>query len=336
MKTGSAAVLAAVFALSISTACKQREGTSSEAKQADSEIVEGTIGNVQCFEANFGLEKNHCILDVDLVGGESIRLLSNDVYDLSPEIRASLQGRALAVFNDLVLPVEEEKIAHDLTENFGAGNFMYFFGDLPWLCFNKMLEKEKCGWSFPSDFVASAENLQNSKTTVKATLQAKYVANEHPELREEEAIAVHSYTVSLYYDVNNALRSTKEEEITPWADAIATIASGLRKLSRFEGTVYRGVDLSEYKTDRYVDAFNLMEPIQELAFTSTSAEKGDAFSKPIRFVIRSHTGAQISALSQFPSEKEVLFAPGTWFRVTGINDGEDSLEIEMTELVVIR
>jgi len=55
--------------------------------------------------------------------------------------------------------------------------------------------------------------------------------------------------------------------------------------------------------------------ITEKAFTSTSYTKGAEFKRNTRFTIYSETGKKIDFLSNHPYEKEVLFKPGTEFRI---------------------
>jgi len=46
----------------------------------------------------------------------------------------------------------------------------------------------------------------------------------------------------------------------------------------------------------------------------------------------SHSGRQISALSAFPFEEEVLFMPGTEFVIDAVDPEGDGLVIEMREI----
>ena len=54
------------------------------------------------------------------------------------------------------------------------------------------------------------------------------------------------------------------------------------------------------------------------SFISTSYEKGAEFDKRLMFILNSKTGRKVDTLSNHPTEKEVLFLPGTEFRVTRI------------------
>jgi hypothetical protein len=90
-------------------------------------------------------------------------------------------------------------------------------------------------------------------------------------------------------------------------------ASALNKLEPFRGTVYRESRL-------YGDQLALYEPgktVKELAFTSTSSETQGAAKRMgnTLFEITSKTGKAIDRFSRHPREKEILFPPGTEYKV---------------------
>ena len=72
----------------------------------------------------------------------------------------------------------------------------------------------------------------------------------------------------------------------------------------------------------------------EKAFTSSSATEEAAFSGNTRFLIKSETGKDISVLSNFQSEKEILFTPHTQFKVLSVetNPKTGLREIFMIEI----
>ncbi|MGE0171957.1 MAG: ADP-ribosyltransferase [Oligoflexales bacterium] len=324
-------------------ACKRRADRSSATKQAEQVGgVSGKITNVSCKDFGDAYLKNSCIIDLTNEQGEVLKLVSDDFAALTKEVRSDLLNRPLAVFNDLVLSFEDESVLETLRRGEGTGNFFRFLGDLPWLCFNKLAPSAKCGVSFPLDFEAPGDLLKQAEERVKPRPYMEEIMKPYPKLGIIEASAIASYTIALFDYVNPALRSNDPQLLQEWYPTIAAITSGLRKVTSYEGLVYRGAKLSEERVDPYVDAFNSREPIQERAFLSTSYEEEGSFKKAVRFLIRSHSAAKISAFSRYENEKEALFAPGTWFRVTGIYDGKDEeteqdyTMIEMSELVIIK
>ncbi|MFE9575081.1 ADP-ribosyltransferase [Nocardia sp. NPDC006044] len=145
-------------------------------------------------------------------------------------------------------------------------------------------------------------------------------------LTDPEKRSIKAYTTNGgYTELNNALR---EGNPNPEQQAeIARIEAGLTKLPAFHGTVYRGImlppdstALADYAPGRIVT---------ERAFTSTSTVKANAESfsdippagatgagPRVVFEITSRNGRELPPeLSAYRNEKEVLFAPGTKFRV---------------------
>jgi len=125
--------------------------------------------------------------------------------------------------------------------------------------------------------------------------------------------AMHDYTSidGSYKVINGALRSGTAAEraaIAPRAEAIST---ALSKLPRYEGPVFRGTLLGADDLARYVPN----STVTEAAFTSTSADKAKQFSGNTEFLIKSLTGRDVAAVSEVPTESEVLFDKGTSFKV---------------------
>lgn len=129
----------------------------------------------------------------------------------------------------------------------------------------------------------------------------------------EHLAALRAYTGNEFYaDINRALRTGNVDDLQRLNPLIQNINRGLDQMPRFEGPVYRGTSLTSGQAARYVPG----EIVTESAFTSTSAQAGSAFGGNTRFVIQSSTGRDISSLSVYGStEAEVLFRPGTRFRV---------------------
>ena len=98
-----------------------------------------------------------------------------------------------------------------------------------------------------------------------------------------------------------------------------SIASGLNKMKRFEGQVYRhGGEFSGYAEANVLGAV-----VSDMAPLSTAIKQGGAASggeqHEVLEVIQSQNGRDVSSLSLFGSgEGEVLFAPGARFRVTAV------------------
>lgn len=135
----------------------------------------------------------------------------------------------------------------------------------------------------------------------------------------DDLIGLREYTANGYVKMNEGLRGSKTA-LKEMAPIVKTAASGLKAMPEVKGTVYRGANM----TPERLAGYKVGETISERGFTSTTQNKAmvlgqtqeQLFNKNTMFVIKSKGGGKdVSMLSQFPDEKEVLFAPGTEFKV---------------------
>jgi hypothetical protein len=122
----------------------------------------------------------------------------------------------------------------------------------------------------------------------------------------DEIMAVYLYTTSAYYDINAHLRKGRGSEIQAYLD---TAKIALNRLPPYSGTTFRGASLPQ-------DALDLHQVgniIQYPAFLSTS--RLNPFGGKQRISILSKTGRDISEFSNSKAESEVLFHPGSKFKV---------------------
>ncbi len=142
-----------------------------------------------------------------------------------------------------------------------------------------------------------------------------------------EAAALHSYTAQGYRILNEALRQggIRAEEVR---DYKAAVEAALRKIRPYDGTVKRGVELPSYRLAQHEVGNIVTYP----GFTSTSV--GDDFEKKQHyFYIKSKTGRYVGFHSAYGDEWEVLFAPGTKFKVLSREDaGYGRLRFTMEEV----
>ncbi|PMB01368.1 hypothetical protein CEN49_27775 [Fischerella thermalis CCMEE 5273] len=89
-------------------------------------------------------------------------------------------------------------------------------------------------------------------------------------------------------------------------------ATGLSKLPKYEGVVYRNTDLTPEQDAKY----EIGEIISELSFFSTSKNPA-TFTRGSNtlFVIDSLSGKDIQSYSRNPREQEILFSPMTRFYI---------------------
>ncbi|HEY4041370.1 MAG TPA: ADP-ribosyltransferase [Rhodopila sp.] len=129
----------------------------------------------------------------------------------------------------------------------------------------------------------------------------------------DDRLALADYTGSGYEDLNSALRSDVLD--ASQHARVAAINNALEKLPPYQGPVIRGTNLPPEVLDQYRPG----EIIKEDAFLSTSTNtavaRSPSFAGNVEFRILSSSGRDISSVSMFPDEQEVLFPSGTTFYV---------------------
>lgn len=146
---------------------------------------------------------------------------------------------------------------------------------------------------------------------------------------EDESVATYAYTLpdspqgtSAFRAVNMALRfprSTGAANMTPFAH---TLEAAIAKLPKFKGPVVRRTDIppdvmDEAGKGRFADA----------GFLSFSKDPNLFFGKDM-IVARSMEARDLRQLSYYPDEWEVLYAPGTPFRVSSfVNEASGAILI---------
>lgn len=134
----------------------------------------------------------------------------------------------------------------------------------------------------------------------------------HP-LNSDDLAALAHYTGPGYKDLNSALREGALE--ASQQARVDALNKALEKLPTYEGTVVRGTNLPADVLEQYRPG----EIITESAFTSTSMDHAVAqsptFAGNTEFRILSTTGRDVSSVSMFPGEQEILFPAGSKFYV---------------------
>jgi len=124
--------------------------------------------------------------------------------------------------------------------------------------------------------------------------------------------------------VNEALRNSSEKtnpsDILKHAHFLANFIRGFRLLPTYWGKVHRGVNIpiNEYAVGKIVmfHGFTSTSKKPEPAKFFIQKEEKDGKIKPVYFEIHSLSGRNISDLSFYPTEDEVVFRPFTSFKIT--------------------
>lgn len=156
---------------------------------------------------------------------------------------------------------------------------------------------------------------------------------EHPQLASiptDDLIAIRGYSANDYAKLNAALRSGDPEQIAQLQTYIQSAQRGLQGLPSYQGQVTRTVSMTEDMVAKYEPG----QVVTEESFTSSSAPGGSAPQREgnIAMQIQSATGKDVSLISRVPTEKEVLFLPGTQFRVVSVQRFGDAWVIRMVEV----
>ncbi len=153
-------------------------------------------------------------------------------------------------------------------------------------------------------------------------------------LHKIEKLAVLMYTANFYKYMNQVLRGTgskNREQVAFWQPLILATASGINKLKTGKDCrVKRGTSLSEDDLNR----IKVHSIFKDPGFMSTTLGEVPAqFNRGVTFDIKAKNCRDISSLSLFPAEREVLFPPGATFKVvrkSGSLSGKNVV-IELTE-----
>ena len=164
---------------------------------------------------------------------------------------------------------------------------------------------------------------------------------------DAEMIAIRGYSSGDYEKINAALRNpaANPKLVAILKPYINLAVSGLEKLPDYPGTVYRGSKMTAEWVKKYEDAAKQGTLMSDPAFLSTSysqtqaevfrdqpdAEAKKAGKIPVMYTIQSKHGKRIEFLSYKAREAEVLFKPGTNFRVLRVDRGAAHTDILMVE-----
>jgi len=151
-----------------------------------------------------------------------------------------------------------------------------------------------------------------------AAKKLKTLGKAYDKMTPGGAAQVMAYSGSYYREVNKQLRAgLMTEEQYKFA---ASLNQALETMPKYEGVTRRGATLSPEQVAMYKPGMI----IEERGFTSTSTASG--FGGNTRFEVKGKTGRDISKLSHYPSEAEVLFKAGTRFKVVSNKDNKIVLE----------
>lgn len=143
-----------------------------------------------------------------------------------------------------------------------------------------------------------------------------------------EAVSIFMYTTGDYSSINAQLRSGKVTDDV--REVSAQCVSGMAKLPSHDDTVTRLVNLPDKIANLHVEGAVL----QYDAYTSTSTKPGgdENFNGNMFMLLEpkgGSAGKDVSMFSNLPDEQEVLFPPGTQFKVIARTEPRDTSSMVM-------
>lgn len=151
-------------------------------------------------------------------------------------------------------------------------------------------------------------------------------------LTPEEAGAIKAYTGGIYRSLNDPLRRGEYASRPALQAYVDAAQHGLAKLPKYRGLSSRGVSLSEDRLKAALSTYHEGAVIEESAFVSSSTGGRAAFSGNLYFRIQGKRGVDVSSFSHYKNEREVLFAPGTRFRVDKVEKSGSAWVVSVTEV----
>ena len=156
-------------------------------------------------------------------------------------------------------------------------------------------------------------------------------------LDEAETLSIAVFT-RVHGHINDLLlhggTGLKYPEKLASAALVANMESALRKLPDYTGTVVRRTTAAEYNA--LLIGLEVGDVVYGGTFFSGSAGKEVFARYPVRFTIHCRHGKLIKDLSLLPHEEEVIFRPGTTFRIlsgeTKIVNGKTEQWITLQEI----
>ena len=175
-------------------------------------------------------------------------------------------------------------------------------------------------------------------------------------LTPEEKVAIHHYSSMGYRELNKVLRKSDIEGSAKHAGFIKVLSSALNKLPAVSAVVYRGGMLPTFGNSDYFFPFHNLKTVDperlgnfkvgqifiDRGFMSTSLHSADGIRQAFgcreaAYTIRSKYGCEISPLALIPDEREILFVPGSEFKIQKIQNTfppENKCPNEVVELEV--
>lgn len=137
---------------------------------------------------------------------------------------------------------------------------------------------------------------------------------EYRHLHDQELLAINRWTQAEHYqDYNQALRSGDLAQLGQHDPDIRNLVSGINKTPEFDGRCYRGMHLLGGDLPKFLEQASPGATFREPGFSA--ADPANPWGGNVELMIDSRQGHKISDLSESTYFDEVLFGPGSEWKV---------------------
>ncbi|KAK3273740.1 hypothetical protein CYMTET_18034 [Cymbomonas tetramitiformis] len=280
------------------------------------------------------------VRDAESLNGKFTLSESNFTYSYS-DLATFFGGLVKVLGTPSVVPSLEENMRRehvacaDSVTEFTTGNYgITTTPKLEW----EFVVTPQPAWQYPCETVHARHPRQmaplDSFLKVMETINTQLEAAGHATLLREEVIALRLYTGPMFAKYNPLLRqvlSGAEYTGNRYVNTIIAINSGILKLSKIQKAVkvFRGLSGGLLPDEFWHPNAHGVKGGVEMAFMSTTtseevalqyADSSDERKAAFVFEVQMgmvDRGADISPFSQYPHEKEIVFAPLTGMEVVG-------------------
>lgn len=192
---------------------------------------------------------------------------------------------------------------------------------------------EKAMSRFDSEFKADTKDWVGAKSGRGGTAQQQNAMKMFPALLPKEAAAIVAYTKGAFSAINESLRGgpgvVGKAAYADALDAASLISRGLNRLQSYEGNVTRGLSVSDSELSQW-KVGNVWNSKAFLSATADTGGRGEYGN--VVFKIDSATGKDVSPVSHYGGEREVVFDRNSSFLVTGSSEKKDKYGISYREI----
>lgn len=154
-------------------------------------------------------------------------------------------------------------------------------------------------------------------------------------LTQSEMSAIRAYSLDGYRQINRALRSGERLDEAGTL-SVNRLEAAIGKLGKYSGVCYRGGVIDHRRYGLYSESLLSGKVVTERAFLSASMDINIAYNflGNALYEIISVNGRIVNGFGVFGDEREIIFPPGTKFRVEDISETDIDGKIRFTRVLL--